>query len=186
MTLRRPTSCGEKLRVVAIKTLKGSRDYFLSPTERQQVANALFNLLSKATCPTVVLGNIGFELASYWKLLREYDRETKSDLESDLQVLVTEDQGLMSLFRDATRPITGAQTILIEANAPKRMMIIRLDTEVDDPLESQILERVPCTLTPRIEHFLKLLQTPSCEEALEKGWNPRIGTHRLQLHLADA
>ena len=159
MTLRRPTSCGDELQVVAVKTLKGpfGNDYFLSPRERQQVGNALFHLLFTAELPTLVLGNLGFELACLWELLKVYRRATKSDMDHyDLQIVTTEDQSLMSLFRDPTRPILGSQPILIDANASKRMMIMRLDAE-----ESQIVKSVPFSLTSRTEHLLKLLQTPA-------------------------
>ena len=169
-TLRRSTSCGETLRVVAIKTLKGTAhsSLFFSPTERQNVANAIFKLLSKATCPTVVLGNIGFALASCYKHLAEYRSDTEEDMEQKLQIFVTGDQVLMSLFK----PITCAPiqvNSLIEANAPKRLMIMCLDTDTPrssgpHPAEvSQTVEKIPATLTPRIEHFLNLLQVPSHE-----------------------
>ena len=169
-TLRRSTSCGETLRVVAIKTLKGTAQspLFFSPTERRNVANAIFKLLSKATCPTVVLGNIGFALASCYKHLAEYRSDTEEDMEQKLQIFVTGDQVLMSLFK----PITCAPiqvNSLIEADAPKRLMIMCLDT--DTPRSSgphhaevsQTVEKIPATLTPRIEHFLNLLQAPSHE-----------------------
>ena len=175
ITLQRSTSCGETLNVVAIKTLKGVAEnpLFFSPTEHQQVANAIFKLLSSATCPTVVLGNIGFALASCIKHLTEYKCDTNEDLSHKLQILTTGDQVLMSLFIDSFKPIKGAQSTLIEAYTPKRMMIIRLDTDTPAPVHTELdtdadnhmlgHARVPCILTPRIAHMLKLLQTPSHE-----------------------
>ena len=112
------------------------------------------------------------------------DCDTGEDLDHELQILTTGDQVLMSLFVDSFKPITGAQSALIEANAPKRMMIIRLDTDTPAPVhtcwtQTQIIyawthsltchadeyldTRLPCILTSRIEHLLKLLQTPSHE-----------------------
>ena len=139
MTLRRPTSCGEALRVVAIKTLKGipsNHNLFFSQYDRQHVAYAEFKHLSEAQCPTVVLGNIGFALASCFKHLAEYRESTGIDLYHDLQILTTEDQDLMSLSIDPERPITGAQATLIEADAPERMMIIRLDKDTPAPVHT--------------------------------------------------
>jgi len=139
ITLQRSTSCGETLSVVAIKTLKGIAEnhLFFSPRERQHVANAIFKLLSFATCPTLVLGNIGFALASCIKHLAEYRCDTgEEDLDHKLQILTTGDQVLMSLFIDSFKPITGAQSTLIEADAPKRMMIIRLDTDTPAPVHT--------------------------------------------------
>ena len=131
ITVQRSTSCGERLNVVAMKTLKDVADnpFFFSPKQHQQVANEIFKLLSLATCPMVVLGNIGFALNNIGKHLVEYEKVTKSDLALELQIMTTDDQVLMSLFRDSTRPITGAESILIEAilpDQPRRIMIIRL------------------------------------------------------------
>jgi hypothetical protein len=100
ITVQRSTSCGETLNVIAIKTLKGvaGNPLFFSPRQRQQVANAIFKLLSSATCPMVVLGNIGFALNSCLKHLAEYERVTKSAiLDPELQIVTTEDQVLQSL-----------------------------------------------------------------------------------------
>ena len=174
ITLQRSTSCGETLNVVAIKTLKGvaQNPLFFSPRDHQQVANAIFKLLSFATCPTVVLGNIGFALASCIKHLNEYKCDTE-DLIHRLQILTTGDQVLMSLFIDSFKPIKDAQSTLIDAYAPKRMMIIRLDTDTPAPVHTELdtdadchilgHARIPCILTMRIAHMLKLLQTPSHE-----------------------
>ena len=129
ITVQRSTSCGERLNVIAMKTLKGVAEnpFFFSPKQHQQVANELFKLLSLATCPMVVLGNIGFDFECFWKLLKEYRRETTLDIDlCDLQVVTTGNEVMMSLFRDPIRPITSPQSILIEANAPKEIMIIRL------------------------------------------------------------
>ena len=92
---------------------------FFSDNQRKEVAYAIFKLLSKATCPTVVLGNIGFALGSCFQYLAEYRRTTGADLDHELQILTTADQVLMSLFVDPTKPITGAQSVLIQANVPK-------------------------------------------------------------------
>ena len=174
ITMQRSTSCGETLNVVAIKTLKGVAEnpLFFSPRDHQQVANALFKLLSFATCPTVVLGNIGFALASCIKHLNEYNCD-KEDLIHRLQILTTGDQVLMSLFVDSFKPIKDAQSTLIDAYAPKRMMIIRLDTDTPAPVHTELdtdadchilgHAHIPCILTTRIAHMLKLLQTPSHE-----------------------
>ena len=44
-------------------------------------------------------------------------------MEREMQILSTADQALMSLCK----PITDAQCTLVDADAPKRLMIMRLD-----------------------------------------------------------
>ena len=134
------------MRVVAIKTLKGRAEnhLFFSPRERQHVANAIFKLLSKATCPTVVLGNIGFALDSCLTHLAEYRDDTGEDVDHKLQILTTADQEVVSsleyqvvsLFKAPFKPSTVTQSTLIEADAPKRMMIIGLDTDTPAPVHT--------------------------------------------------
>ena len=46
----------------------------------------------------------------------------------EVQIVTTDDQVLMSLFRDSFRPIAGAEATEIVTNAPTRIMITRLDT----------------------------------------------------------
>jgi hypothetical protein len=52
----------------------------------------------------VVLGNIGFALASCIKHFAKYRCDTgEEDLDRKLQILTTGDQALMSLFIDSSR-----------------------------------------------------------------------------------
>ena len=189
MTLQRSTSCGETLRVVAIKTLKGipHKPLFFSAAQRRNVATAIFKLLSEASCLTLVLGNIGFALASCYTHLCEYRRKTGEDLNQDLQILASDSQELMSLFIDPYKPITGAQSLLIEAETPERVIMVRLSADRSAPVhtvqdtdaDNHVHEPIPCKLTPRIEHFLKLLQTPSCENLANILLFPVVQKRRL-------
>ena len=60
----------------------------------------------------------------------------RSALGPEMQIMTTDDQVLMSLFRDSFRPITGAEATEIVTNAPTRMMITRLDTDTPAPVHT--------------------------------------------------
>jgi hypothetical protein len=86
-------------------------------------------------------------------------------MEQKLHILTTDDQDMMTLFK----PITCEQCSLIDAHAPNRLMLVSLDIDTEPsggphPAElSPTIESIQVALTPRIEHFLKLLQDCSHE-----------------------
>ena len=173
ITVQRSTSCDETLNIIAIKTLKGlpvaKNPLFFSPGQRQQVANEIFKLLSLATCPTVVLGNIGFAFNSCLKHLEEYERVTESDLGAEVQIVTTDDEALMLLFRDSFGPIASTETTEIITNAPTKIMITRLDTNTPCMLYTRLNTRMYAAtniLNPAPVHTV--LRCDVCDERMTK------------------
>ena len=67
---------------------------------------------------------------------------TKSDLGAEVQIVTTDDEALMFLFRDSFRPIASAETTKIVTNAPTKIMITRLDTNTPCMLYTRLNTRM--------------------------------------------
>jgi len=121
--LRRLTPCSDELELILVRILKGkvglSRLYY-STLNRKLVAFAIFNLLQKATRPTMILGNPGFSLSQIARMCSEYKDETGQDMQRHMQVLLSRDQQLICFHSG----VDNAKRV--DASAPDRIFIVQL------------------------------------------------------------
>jgi len=125
------TPCGEELELILIRTIKGKAQSRLvfSTTDRKELAYGLFDLLLEANRTTIVLGNVGLGLGSIVRCCEEYRQNTFVDVESNVDILLSDDQELICLHTKH-----DAQSIVrIEAAAPRRIFIVQTITpETED------------------------------------------------------
>ena len=72
----------------------------MNHTKRSDIARTIFVLLDKEKPPFLVIGNLGFALATLLRCLRQFDEETGLRLEDQLQILCSADQKLMCIFKN--------------------------------------------------------------------------------------
>ncbi len=214
--LRRLTTCGEKLRLICVTTLKGigareytRGEYFMTINDREAIAHAIFELLLDDTVPTLMLGNVGFGLGSLYLYLQAYQKLRCCDLDSRLQICTTGDQNLLSIFKPtacAILPSTKSTVTKLEADAPDRILVLRLTTgavassdasvdraaaitscsngsvaasatDVPQPIARRLVAP-PLVLTPRLQRFLSMLETPSHETLATVIMFPVVHKHK--------
>ena len=77
MTLRRSTSREISLKIfnVRIPECKSSSSYYVKPQKRPDMACTIFTLLNKEKAPCIVIGNLGFALATCLRGLQQFDEK---------------------------------------------------------------------------------------------------------------
>ena len=76
-TLRRSTPCKTILKLFNVRIPECQHDsiYFLNQTKRADIARTIFALLDKEKAPFLVIGNLGFALATLLRCLRQFDEK---------------------------------------------------------------------------------------------------------------
>ena len=77
MTLRRSTPRETSLKIfnVRIPECKPSSRYYVKPKNRPDIACTIFTLLNEEKAPCIVIGNLGFALATCLRSLRQFDEK---------------------------------------------------------------------------------------------------------------
>jgi hypothetical protein len=77
MTLRRSTPREISLKIfnVRIPECKSSSSYYVKPQKRPDMACTIFTLLNKEKAPCIVIGNLGFALATCLRGLQQFDEK---------------------------------------------------------------------------------------------------------------
>ena len=102
-TLRRCAPCSYDLKLFFVKIPKcknSSAGYCVSQTNREAIAHNMFALLAKEKAPCLVIGNLGFALASCLRLLTQFEIKTSIELEDQLQILYSLNQELLCIFKN--------------------------------------------------------------------------------------
>ena len=102
-TLRRLTPCKQQeLKLFLVRIPKCKQDntfYCVSQADRADIANNIFAVLAKEKAPCIVIGNLGFAIASLMSYLLQFQRETGMKLQEQLQIVCSEDQQLVCIFK---------------------------------------------------------------------------------------
>ena len=64
------------------------------------IAHTIFALLAKEKAPFIVIGNLGFALASCLRFLWQFEEKTGIQLEDQLQIVYSRDQELVCIFKN--------------------------------------------------------------------------------------
>ena len=109
-TLRRLTPCKQQeLKLFLVRIPKCKQDstfYCVNQDDRADIANNIFAVLAKEKAPCIVIGNLGFAIASLMSYLLQFQRETGMKLEEQLQIVCSQDQQLVCIFKyEAGQPI---------------------------------------------------------------------------------
>jgi len=102
-TLRRLTPCKSilKLFLVRIPRCKqNSTRYRVNQANRADIGHTIFALLAKEKAPFIVIGNLGFALASCLRFLWQFEEKTVIQLEDQLQIVYSRDQELVCIFKN--------------------------------------------------------------------------------------
>ena len=72
----------------------------MSQANRAEIAHTIFALLAKEKAPFIVIGNLGFALASFMRYLLQFEEENGSKLKDQLQIVYSQDQQLVCIFKN--------------------------------------------------------------------------------------
>ena len=101
-TLRRLTPCKSILKLFLVRIPKckqNSTRYYVNQANRADIAHTIFSLLAKERTPLIVIGHVGFALASCLRFLLQFEEETCIKLKDQLQIVYSSDQELACLFK---------------------------------------------------------------------------------------
>ena len=104
-TLRRLQPCNQvertlKLFLVKVPRCKHDRiHYCINECDREAIANHIFAVLGAEDAPCIVIGKLGFGLASCLKFMWRFEEQTGTKLGHQLQMAANENQELMCLFK---------------------------------------------------------------------------------------
>ena len=102
-TLRRLTPCKSILNLFLVRIPRckqNSTRYCVNQANRADIAHTIFALLAKEKAPFIVIGNLGFALASCLRFLWQFEEKTGIKLEDQLQIVYSQDQELVCIFKN--------------------------------------------------------------------------------------
>ena len=91
----------QQIRVILVRIIKGKggTNLFIDELQRKTIAFALLKELEDATGPTLILGNLGFTLASVVRYFAEYETETNFNLSAKTEMFTDPRQDLICIAR---------------------------------------------------------------------------------------
>ena len=101
-TLRRLASCKSSLKIFLVRVPKCKLDrpcYCVNQANWVDISYTIFNLLAKEEAPFIVIGNLGFRLASCLKLITQFEEDYHTKLKYQVQITFSKDQQLLCMFK---------------------------------------------------------------------------------------
>ena len=113
MTWRRLSPCNSIMKFFFVRIPECHREsiYYVNHNKRGDIARNIFQLLEETTSPFLVIGNLGFALATLIRFLRQFDDDNGSRLEDRLQIICSADQKLMCLFKNKESQIISQKEL---------------------------------------------------------------------------
>ena len=71
----------------------------MNQTHRRDIAYPIFELLAIEKAPCIVIGNLGFGLASCLRFLLQFEEDYGIKLQNQLQIVYSQDQELVCMFK---------------------------------------------------------------------------------------
>jgi hypothetical protein len=183
-TLRRSESqCVESipgtLRILHVKIpniMPTCTQYYVSFEQRAEMARTIFQLILDTEAPFIVIGNLGFQLASLATFLACFQEETNVNLLEQIHVLDVGTQDCVCLFKYEEGQNAYTCTVNIEGNlaVPYCLCIEILWSSGSAPVEGRRRKKV--TLTSRHCRYLNLFAKSETDEELRG----KIGTCLLR------
>ena len=162
-TLRRftPSDTVNVLKVFLVRLPKcknTSTKYCLQGRNRAAVAKTIFNLLAKEEAPFLVLGNLGFTLASFLYFLEQFQDETHISLKDHIQMIQSEDCELTGIFKATKGECIQRQTFPSIQECLGIHIFWNCDDRSGEVTQlTQSHKRDVVTLLSRRQHYLELL-----------------------------
>ena len=113
MTWRRLSPCNSIMKFFFVRIPECHREsiYYVNHNKRGDIARNIFQLLEETTSPFLVIGNLGFALATLIRFLRKFDDANSSSLEARLQIICSADQKILALFKNKENEIISQKEL---------------------------------------------------------------------------
>jgi hypothetical protein len=156
VTLRRSTPCDKILKLFNVRIPECHRHtpYSLNTKQQADIACTILTLLAKEKAPFIVIGNLGFALATCLRCLRLFDKTYRGSLEDQLEILCSADQKLMCIFKHEKGQCIQQKDL---AGNPECLCIDISWTGSRVAQSTEPTDHSDITGTSRTEHYLKML-----------------------------
>ncbi len=165
-TWRRLTPCNSIMNFFFVRIPECHREsiYYVNYNKRADIARNIFLLLDKAKPPFLVIGNLGFALATLIRFLQQFDDDNGLRLEDRLQIICSADQKLMCLFKNKESQIISQKEL---KGNPECLCIDISWTGSGIKQSTARNDHSDITSVSRREHYLKMMTlSDNCEEIL--------------------
>ena len=135
--------------------------FYVNQADQADIARTIFDVLTDEQAPCIVIGNLGFALASCVKFLLEFEEETGIKLRDQLQIVCSHDQELVCLFKYEEGQYIQQKIF------PGDPWCLWIDIHWTGSVVSQRAAQtggMRDTLTSRCKHYLNLLSAADNDE----------------------
>ena len=156
VTVRRSMPCDKIMKLFSVRIPECHRHtpYCLNPKQQADIACTILALLAKEKAPFIVIGNLGFALATCLRCLWLFDKTYHESLEDQLDIVCSADQKLMCIFKHEKGQSIRQKDL---AGNPECLGIDISWTASGVAQSTEPTDHSDITGTSRTEHYLRML-----------------------------